>query len=370
MFVFVLCFLCAPVALASVETRLRMLEERVILDSIEFRDSIADIKLQLNASAVTAQSVSSCKCNSRNGKDTGDVAIKTLDTVSTKYVVLHGVKNLKAFVHKEIGQAASYVKTLTANLTDIGQRMSEMDSIVMQLQTTSAEMMKEHADQTDVLTKTNAYFETKIKAAEEKADGTRTILGNQHTEYLKHLNVNIEMLGNIERVLESVRNTIAVQSKQINEIQSQLGSETFMRMKAVFEFSELYSKVSCHGASCYYPFGNGMSWDGAKSECERCKAHLAIVDNDEENDIVQNLAKYICGDAHGVWIGGSDEDTEGVWKWVNGERISRSFWAQGEPNGGRQENSLAFWRSTNFRWNDAANYIEMPFICERKVLVD
>jgi len=370
MFVFVLCFLCAHVALASVQTRLRMLEERVILDSIEFRDSIADIKLQLNASTVTAQSVSSCECNSRNGNDTCDVAIQTLDIASTKTVILNGVKNLKAFVHKEIGQVASNVKTLTTNLTNIGQRMSEMDTIVMQLQTTSAEMMKKHADQTDALTKTNAYFETKIKAAEEKANETRTILGNQQTEYLKHLNVNKEILENIEHVLESVRNTIAVQSKKINEIQSQLGSETFMRMKAVFEFSELYTKVWCHGASCYYSFGNGMSWDRAKSECERFKAHLAIVDNDEENEIVQNLAKDICGDAYGVWIGGSDEDTEGVWKWVNGERISRSFWAQGEPNGGRRESNLALWKSLNFRWNDAPNTLILPFVCERKFLID
>jgi len=55
----------------------------------------------------------------------------------------------------------------------------------MQLQTNSAEMIKEHTDQTVLLTNTYAYLE---KKKEEKAEGTRTILGNKHTEHLKHFN--------------------------------------------------------------------------------------------------------------------------------------------------------------------------------------
>jgi len=93
-------------------------------------------------------------------------------------------------VHNAVGEAVPNVKSLTQNLTYIKQRLSAMDTFVMQLQTNSAEMIKEHTDQTDLLTNTNAYLE---KKKEVKAEGTKTTLGNKHTEHFKHFNGSKEL---------------------------------------------------------------------------------------------------------------------------------------------------------------------------------
>ena len=288
--VLVLCFVCGAVARVSVETRLRMLEERVILDSIEFRESIADIKSQLNATVATVRHLPSCDCKSSD-------APKQMSEISTtKSAVLNGVKTLKTFVHNEIDQISSTVKALINRLNNIEHRMSEETTFVIQLQANLAKVMEEHTDQKDTLT-------------------------------------------TIENTLESIRNNIAEQSKHIEEIETEFRNKMVMLMKTVFkEYSE--HTVSCYKDSCYYySFAQRMSWENAKIECERFKAHLAIIDNEKENEFLRDLAKDNLSSALGVWIGGSDAAEEGVWTWVNGDTITKTFWAKSEPNGGRGENS-------------------------------
>ncbi|NBT90326.1 MAG: hypothetical protein EBT50_05765 [Verrucomicrobia bacterium] len=69
-----------------------------------------------------------------------------------------------------------------------------------------------------------------------------------------------------------------------------------------------------------------------------------------------------------VFVGGSDQDSEGVWKWMDGPEAGTIFWngpgsgsapagqyanwnpASGEPNGGTGENHLAL--TTSGKWND------------------
>ena len=33
-----------------------------------------------------------------------------------------------------------------------------------------------------------------------------------------------------------------------------------------------------------------------------------------------------------IWVGASDLETENIWVWITGGRVSPSFWRQGEPN--------------------------------------
>jgi hypothetical protein len=83
----------------------------------------------------------------------------------------------------------------------------------------------------------------------------------------------------------------------------------------------------------YQRFDLEMSWHQAKVFCESKGGHLATITSPEEdNFIYTNLVANSPDGIEMCWLGGTDEATEGIWKWVTGETWSYTHWCQGEPN--------------------------------------
>jgi len=93
-------------------------------------------------------------------------------------------------------------------------------------------------------------------------------------------------------------------------------------------------------------------WHDAKSYCENKGGHLLIVESEEENNfITQNFTLPFSNGR--PFIGLSDEETEGVWKWVDGRTLSDtgfSNWSSGEPNDSYGEDYGHYYN--NGTWND------------------
>ncbi|MFX0105897.1 MAG: lectin-like protein [Candidatus Hodarchaeota archaeon] len=88
------------------------------------------------------------------------------------------------------------------------------------------------------------------------------------------------------------------------------------------------------------------SWSDAKIDCEAQGGHLATITSEGENDFIKNLA-----DSNKVWLGLSDEESEGTWKWITGEAVSYTNWYPGEPNDyGTGEDYVEMY--IDGRWND------------------
>jgi hypothetical protein len=77
--------------------------------------------------------------------------------------------------------------------------------------------------------------------------------------------------------------------------------------------------------------------------------HLAtLISQQEEDFIISNFPQVY---PQYVWLGASDEASEGDWKWITGETWDYTDWAIGEPNGETYENCLDFGDYSS-QWND------------------
>ncbi|XP_057715673.1 CD209 antigen-like protein C [Corythoichthys intestinalis] len=122
-------------------------------------------------------------------------------------------------------------------------------------------------------------------------------------------------------------------------------------------FSEIYSS---------------RSWQEARDFCKKHGSDLAVVDTFEKqlklNQLInihhQDLSRSIS--QSGFWIGLRDVDSEAVWKWLDGTKLSEGFWNDGEPNNSGNEDCAATYpRSNPFKgWNDAPCTYNLKWICE------
>ncbi|XP_056592619.1 C-type lectin domain family 4 member M-like isoform X2 [Triplophysa dalaica] len=111
--------------------------------------------------------------------------------------------------------------------------------------------------------------------------------------------------------------------------------------------------------SLYFISSEKKNWTESRRYCRERGADLIIINNKEEQDFIE---KKTCKER--FWIGLSDSDEEGRWKWVDGSAMTSgfSFWKSGEPNGRTKENCV---ESAALVWNDLNCHVTRKWICER-----
>ncbi|KAL3969569.1 lysophosphatidic acid receptor 4 [Sarotherodon galilaeus] len=121
-------------------------------------------------------------------------------------------------------------------------------------------------------------------------------------------------------------------------------------------------------SSCYFLSNDSGSWTRARQDCKDKGADLVVIDCNKEQML---LSDFIEEDTH-IWIGLTDREEEGKWKWIDGAQLSERYWKNGQPdNGGgfsrtgeedcahiiTGENSLR-------NWNDISCDKHLKWICE------
>ena len=118
----------------------------------------------------------------------------------------------------------------------------------------------------------------------------------------------------------------------------------------------------------YQIFDDVMTWSAAEEYCENLGGHLATITSSGEQNYIAGLLSSPSKSYY--WLGASDAETEGTWKWVTNEEWSYSMWAGGQPDDAHNEDYLHLY-SNNKQWNDlnidASLYYGLSnfgFICE------
>ncbi|KAG7313944.1 hypothetical protein KOW79_022440 [Hemibagrus wyckioides] len=161
-----------------------------------------------------------------------------------------------------------------------------------------------------------------------------TINRDEQKATIKNLDNEIEQLQNMYNKLQNMLNTIS-------------------KMRWVTFNSSFYGMSN-----------ERKSWEESRNDCMDKGANLLIINNKEEQEFIGKQLVNLE-----TWIGLSDRDKEGDWKWVDGKSLNTTFryWNQGEPNNADGEDCAAIYASPGTFWNDKKCSAQLPWICEKGV---
>ncbi len=111
----------------------------------------------------------------------------------------------------------------------------------------------------------------------------------------------------------------------------------------------------------YKVYDEYMTWEEAKAFCESVGGHLATITSEEENNFISNLLEKAT--RNNYFIGATDSEEEGAWKWITGEKWEYTNWSDSSPdNYLTREHYLSVynfqstqWQVVRFSWNDCSN---------------
>ncbi len=91
----------------------------------------------------------------------------------------------------------------------------------------------------------------------------------------------------------------------------------------------LYDHIGNFEGHDYYIFTfNEITWESARTAAETAGGHLVKITSAEENQFVTNeMLPY-----NKAWIGAEDDNTEGTFRWTDGDTLTYTNWAIGAPN--------------------------------------
>lgn len=152
--------------------------------------------------------------------------------------------------------------------------------------------------------------------------------------------------------------------------------------------SELRTEYCPKDTKCYYYNGHTYAqfdytvqklekdYYAWEAYCEGFGGHLATITSAEENAAIYNMIQQ-----EGLtlaFFGYSDEENEGDWKWITGERSDYTNWVEGQPNNGTHDknrhpqNYAQFSKKTkDGQWNDAdIGDSSYHFVCEWDTIIE
>uniref|UniRef100_A0A8D3AGA2 C-type lectin domain-containing protein n=1 Tax=Scophthalmus maximus TaxID=52904 RepID=A0A8D3AGA2_SCOMX len=118
----------------------------------------------------------------------------------------------------------------------------------------------------------------------------------------------------------------------------------------------------CHNSwkqfesKCYYFSARTLTWSSSRAWCRTQGGDLLIVDSEQEQRFIFDSSSSVESSGARLWIGLTDEEQEGDWRWVDGGRVT----SDGEDCGHIDTTEKAL-----KSWMDGSCKIAYRWICEK-----
>ena len=115
------------------------------------------------------------------------------------------------------------------------------------------------------------------------------------------------------------------------------GTDTSIKVEGLEPLPEYLTGAREYNGSFYKLVDDAMPWTEAEAACERQGGHLATILDAGEQEFINNLIEEE-GTLYHYWLGASDANNEGDWRWVTGEKVPMpwesgfSNWCGNQPN--------------------------------------
>ncbi|XP_044222482.1 CD209 antigen-like protein D [Thunnus albacares] len=108
--------------------------------------------------------------------------------------------------------------------------------------------------------------------------------------------------------------------------------------------------------SCYFLSSESGSWSRGRQDCREKGADLVVIDSTEEQTFLSTFTEVETM----IWIGLTDRDKEGTWKWTDGTPLTLRYWGSNQPDNGNgvpkvgEEDCahIISGKNTEDNWND------------------
>ncbi|XP_040923077.1 C-type lectin domain family 10 member A-like isoform X2 [Toxotes jaculatrix] len=204
-----------------------------------------------------------------------------------------------------------------------------------------------------------------------------------------------EQNQNLSTMLGKERQEAAEQERSRTQEMEQMVADV-QSMSEAYDSLDLYCPVvnqrtkerickKCHDSwrqfetKCYYFSSRVLSWSSSRAWCRTQGGDLLIINSEQEQNFVFDASRALEQSGTRLWIGMTDAEDEGDWRWVDGSKVTSDVkywlsrqgmgtepddWKLDDPSGedcGHIDTSESALRS----WMDGSCNIPYRWICEK-----
>ncbi|XP_072525638.1 uncharacterized protein [Salminus brasiliensis] len=216
------------------------------------------------------------------------------------------------------------------------------------------------------LTRDRNQLQSSYSSLTKEKDQLQTSYTNLTKEKIQ-LQSSYNSLTLVNEQLQTIYTNLTVEKDQL---QTRYDSMTARKDQLQIARQEVLRGLSALGwryfnSSLYSITTVKKTWSQSQLDCQSKGADLVIINSREEQDYINTAL-----DGIEAWIGLTDIQTEGVWKWVDDSALTTGYWLGGEPNNFANNEDCASdisSYSSNSTWVDSPCGRSHFALCEKKL---